>query len=472
MEKKGRWSVFICVAALVVLLAVIAGCTSATKSKKVETKKETLKLDATERILIVAPHPDDESLAPAGLIQEALSKNIPVHVVMMTTGDGYKHATQLNLNVDNPQPEDYRTLAGIRRGETLAAMNILGLKDSDVTFLTFNDGSVNSLWNNNWDYDKLHLGLNGSLESPYDFAYDPKAPYCGQQVVKDLTKVISDFTPTTIVFPSAEDVHHDHWATNAFVQYVLANEAWDVKELQYLVHRGHGWPVPLKMDRKNELSIPPVLKPVEVTWIWKDLSTKEEDLKEKALKAYKSQQVVAIGFLDAFVRKNELFMRYEIPKLTRLDTAPALSSEELPGRILIDPNDDDWLTGLKKGGDLEALWLFRDKKKLWLVGDVRQNVSPKTIYVLHIRYIKMGDVDRLDAHTKGETIVVPLYASNSIKQTIDIEQDKATGRVAVKLPVDRLENSDYIMIDAETFDGQIDENHWIDRTAWQRVKIR
>jgi len=456
---------------LLVILVGVTGCKTSTKTKVVP-KKEALVLNSTERILIVAPHPDDESLAPAGLIQKAISQDIPVKVVMMTTGDGYKHATELNLHVLDPKPEDYRKLGEMRRLETLAAMRKLGLKDEDVTFLAFNDGSVNSLWGKNWDYDKLHLGLNGALESPYDFAYQPRSPYCGDQVVKELTEIILDYGPTTIVFPSAEDVHHDHWATNAFVQYTLAKEEFKVRELQYLVHRGRGWPTPLRLARKKELSIPHALQGIKVTWIWKPMSKSEEDLKEQALNSYNTQKIVAVGFLDAFVRENELFMKYTIPDLVQVDNAPTLDSKGLPGQVAIDPNDDSLLDGPPKGGDLEVLWLFRDAKTLWLIGDVRNETNPDIIYALHIRYIKKDKVERLDVEVKDGKPTVPIYATNSITEKIEIEHDEETGRVAAKIPADRLNNADYIMIDVETYKDQIDENHWLDRTAWQRIRIR
>ena len=36
-----------------------------------------------------------------------------------------------------------------------------------------------------------------------------------------MTKIIEDFKPNCIIYPDAEDAHPDHWAANAFVQYVL-----------------------------------------------------------------------------------------------------------------------------------------------------------------------------------------------------------------------------------------------------------
>ena len=42
---------------------------------------------STRRVIIVAPHPDDEVLGAGGLIQAALSRDISVEVVAVTDGD-------------------------------------------------------------------------------------------------------------------------------------------------------------------------------------------------------------------------------------------------------------------------------------------------------------------------------------------------------------------------------------------------
>src|SRR5579863_8424317 len=47
-------------------------------------------LTARDRVLIVAPHPDDESLCCAGLIQQALAAGAQVGVVWVTAGDGFE----------------------------------------------------------------------------------------------------------------------------------------------------------------------------------------------------------------------------------------------------------------------------------------------------------------------------------------------------------------------------------------------
>lgn len=40
----------------------------------------------SDRVLIVAPHPDDETIDNTGIIRYCIEKNIPVHVVIVTNG--------------------------------------------------------------------------------------------------------------------------------------------------------------------------------------------------------------------------------------------------------------------------------------------------------------------------------------------------------------------------------------------------
>src|SRR5207249_4582671 len=46
-----------------------------------------LRLGRDDRILVLAPHPDDEALACGGLVQRARKMRLPVHVVFLTYGD-------------------------------------------------------------------------------------------------------------------------------------------------------------------------------------------------------------------------------------------------------------------------------------------------------------------------------------------------------------------------------------------------
>jgi LmbE family N-acetylglucosaminyl deacetylase len=81
-------------------------------------------------VLILAPHPDDESLGCGGLIATACARLRPPLVVVVTDGTG-----------SHPGSRDWPPdrLRALRETEVLAAVGILGLPPSRVQFLRLPD---------------------------------------------------------------------------------------------------------------------------------------------------------------------------------------------------------------------------------------------------------------------------------------------------------------------------------------------
>ncbi|WP_336492322.1 PIG-L deacetylase family protein [Methylobacterium nigriterrae] len=86
-------------------------------------------------LVIVAPHPDDESLGCGGLIARACEEGLPVHLVVVSDGVGS------HPNSPSYPPERLRAL---REKETLAAAELLGLAAKYVHFLRLPDRHVPS----------------------------------------------------------------------------------------------------------------------------------------------------------------------------------------------------------------------------------------------------------------------------------------------------------------------------------------
>jgi LmbE family N-acetylglucosaminyl deacetylase len=85
------------------------------------------------RLLIVAPHPDDETLGAGGLIADARRGGVGVTVVCATDGE---HAY---LGEDDPT-----VLAGLRREEQAKALGVLGVAAEDVVRLALTDSNVSA----------------------------------------------------------------------------------------------------------------------------------------------------------------------------------------------------------------------------------------------------------------------------------------------------------------------------------------
>ncbi|MCJ2089169.1 PIG-L family deacetylase [Methylobacterium sp. E-005] len=93
-------------------------------------------LVGTGGLVVVAPHPDDESLGSGGLIAAARAEGRAVRLVVVSDGCGSHTHSQLY------PPERLRTL---REAETVRAVSILGLAAEDVTFLRLPDAHVPSV---------------------------------------------------------------------------------------------------------------------------------------------------------------------------------------------------------------------------------------------------------------------------------------------------------------------------------------
>lgn len=87
-------------------------------------------------LVVLAPHPDDESLGCGGLIAQARSRGREVRLIIMTDGSG-----------SHPTSEAFTSemLRDLREVETLRAAAELGLAETDVTFLRLQDAWVPSI---------------------------------------------------------------------------------------------------------------------------------------------------------------------------------------------------------------------------------------------------------------------------------------------------------------------------------------
>ncbi|MGE4351884.1 MAG: PIG-L deacetylase family protein [Bdellovibrionales bacterium] len=83
-------------------------------------------------LLVIAPHPDDETLGCGGLIRRYRDKGHLVRIVVVTDG-GEVHLPQI------PKGQD---IASLRRKESLNATAALGVESHDVVFLGHPDGAT------------------------------------------------------------------------------------------------------------------------------------------------------------------------------------------------------------------------------------------------------------------------------------------------------------------------------------------
>ena len=279
---------------------------------KAPTPSLTLDVPAATRLLVIAPHPDDDVLGAGGLMQRVKSTGGAVRIVYLTDGEGYPEGVREEDHIARPTAKNYLGYGKLRRREARAALVRLGLADAFQTFLGFPDGGLCQLTRAYWSERR------GAYRSPYTrLTRPPKSEllvpstrYRGEDLSQELALVIGDFKPTMIAVPRQEDQHADHCAAWFF----LADSLTDVRRvhpefrtdvINYIIHF-NTWPFE---DDGPRLEPPPGLRGGASGWMRLALTPAETRTKRQALRRFTTQMHVLDWFLDGFARSNEVFSR-------------------------------------------------------------------------------------------------------------------------------------------------------------------
>src|ERR1700748_2316230 len=105
--------------------------------------------DATTSLLVVSPHPDDETLCCAGAIERVAAAGGRVSVVWVTSGDGSVLSMLVVERRLFAARDKVRELAAKRMQEARTATSLLGVPDTQQLFLGYPDGAIPALLANN-----------------------------------------------------------------------------------------------------------------------------------------------------------------------------------------------------------------------------------------------------------------------------------------------------------------------------------
>ncbi|MGV3721354.1 MAG: PIG-L deacetylase family protein [Actinomycetota bacterium] len=265
---------------------------------------------AGERVLVFAPHPDDEVLALGGLLQQSRQRGAQVQVVYLTSGDGFRLCAAARYR-GWPSQKRMRQLARVRQAEAREALSRLGIGPASATFLGYPDRGLSSLWLSHWTADQPYRSpytAENRVASPTDSRRG--APFCGESVIRDIDQALAEHRPDFVFYPDSTDDHPDHWAAHCLIELALerrglAGRAPIMQRRTYLIHRGE-WPSPMRAEPSLALSPPAELRGRGARWEQAPLTPAAVAAKANALAAYRSQQALAGNFLSAFVRRNEL----------------------------------------------------------------------------------------------------------------------------------------------------------------------
>jgi len=219
-----------------------------------------------QKIVVFAPHPDDESAGCGGTIAKRISQGYDALIVVMTDG---RNAFSDSLGIkSDPSPEE---LKAIRKEEIKRAMKILGLSEENLIFLDFEDGR-----------------LRENAEKAEEL----------------VTQILETNRPEEVYFPAEKDQHKDHKATNRIVGNSITKLGLPTMKYQYIIGQRFTRIGPI-IDR--------LLYPFRHT-IFVDIS-EFGSLKEQALKEYVSeisiisnkQKRPIVERLEKYLKKKEEF---------------------------------------------------------------------------------------------------------------------------------------------------------------------
>ena len=151
-----------------------------------------------ERLLFLAPHPDDETLAAGALLQRTIARGGRARVVFATDGDNNPWTQRLVEGRIRIRPDDSARFGRRRRAEALAALAELGLAADDALFLGLPDQAITDL---------VIAGDGGAVER--------------------LAAALRDWRTTLLVLPSLFDLHPDHSALAVLMRLALERASPD-----------------------------------------------------------------------------------------------------------------------------------------------------------------------------------------------------------------------------------------------------
>lgn len=256
-----------------------------------------------DRILVVAPHPDDESLCCAGLLQRARARGATVGVVWITAGDSFEFDAIVVERSLWPGKHGLLALGRRRLAEAHEAADRLGVPRSAQYLLGYPDRGVVPLLGpyRQRPYRSRYTGLTAI---PYRDALSPGASYTRANLTRDLARVLDQFRPTLVLAAAPMDSHPDHHGSGELVHELLAQRGELGKLRYWIVHAPH-WPWPRRLN--PALSLNPPAAAAALSWQVLPLSGEERAGKLAALRAHRTQMALMAPYMESFVRANELF---------------------------------------------------------------------------------------------------------------------------------------------------------------------
>lgn len=213
-------------------------------------------LTAYDGLLVLAPHPDDETLGFGGLRSAYRAQGKPVQTVVVSDGDAYCEACRLwkslstrgatcgAEDLSNFATPEVDSFAEVRRGESAAAAAILGLPPPE--FLGYADTGLAAAWLDSRrgrpGRRLRHADFSACSDCetcPGGYGEGPETDLTATTLMETLSARLAATSPRTLVTTTHWlDGHGDHAALGNFVK--TLNDALEVpRPVAYAVIHAH-----------------------------------------------------------------------------------------------------------------------------------------------------------------------------------------------------------------------------------------
>ena len=188
----------------------------------------------SDRVLIVAPHMDDEAIGAGAYALDAIRSGAEVFVAFLTAGDCARFSARIMHGV-MPKPSDYVSVGLTRIAEARRAMRILGVPQEHIFVLGYPDRGLRTIFEQPSTIVRSTSTEQDSV--PYEAALSPGATHTLENVVADLRRVLDLVRPTTVITPVPFDLHPDHSAAAEIVDLAIDRLAAHAEPPR--IHRSH-----------------------------------------------------------------------------------------------------------------------------------------------------------------------------------------------------------------------------------------
>jgi len=180
--------------------------------------------DPQERVLILAPHPDDETLAVGGLIASMTSGHASPHirVIVATNGDA-SYLTAITAGGRRAfTRRNFQNLAAVRQQESMNALTSLGLDSEQIRFWGFPDRGLGAIWRRYWGANRPYRSPTTGYRRAKQAVNSPVLPFTGASLIELFQNELGEFQPTTVILPHPQDAHPDHRFLAYFTLFSIA----------------------------------------------------------------------------------------------------------------------------------------------------------------------------------------------------------------------------------------------------------